>query len=202
MAPLLAGSLAQRDFEISGQRGRLSRAGRSVRAPDHLHPSVFVEQLACCSATPSTPVVLRRHSASQPAAGPTAAVFCFHPPTHPSAHQRLPLVMSSFVLLCSARTHSLSATPLCCCGTWSRPSAARHPLQLFLSVSCSSSFWYASNRPGLCLSSSPASASSRTPTLVLFGSGHQWIVCSAHEFFCIMVYRSIQDWTKVPRPLR
>ena len=131
MAPLLAGSLAQRDFEISGQRGRHSRAGRSVRAPAHLHLSAFVEQHACCSATPSTPIVIRRHSASQPAAGPTAAVFCFHPPTHPSAHQRLPLVMSSFVLLCSARTHSLSATPLCCCGTWSRPSAARHPLQPF-----------------------------------------------------------------------
>ena len=108
MAPLLAGSLAQRDFEISGQRGRHSRAGRSVRAPAHLHLSAFVEQHACCSATPSTPRVLRRHSASQPAAGPTAAVFCFHPPTHPSAHQRLPRVMSSFVLLCSACTHSLS----------------------------------------------------------------------------------------------
>ena len=102
MAPLLAGSLAQRDFEISGQRGRHSRAGRSVRAPAHLHLSAFVEQHACCSVTPSTPRVLRRHSASQPAAGPTAAVFCFHPPTHPSAHQRLPLVMSSFGLLCSA----------------------------------------------------------------------------------------------------
>ena len=77
MAPLLAGSLAQRDFEISGQRGRHSRAGRSVRAPAHLHLPVFVEQHACCSATPSTPIVLRRHSASQPAAGPTAAGFCF-----------------------------------------------------------------------------------------------------------------------------
>jgi len=32
---------------------------------------------------------------------------------------------------------------------------------------------------GLCLSSSPASASSRTPTLVLFGSVHQWILHSS-----------------------
>jgi len=60
------GSLAQRDFEISGQRGRHSRAGRSVRAPAHLHLSAFVEHHACCSVTPSTPIVLRRRTASRP----------------------------------------------------------------------------------------------------------------------------------------
>jgi len=70
--------------------------------------------------------------------------------------------------------------------TWSHPSAARHPLQPFLSLFLVLSFWYASTRPGLCLSSSPASASSRTPTLVLFGSVHQWIfkICQVSHLIC------------------
>jgi hypothetical protein len=38
---------------------------------------------------------------------------------------------------------------------------------------------FASTRPGVFLSSSPASAFSRTPTLVLFGSVHQWILHSS-----------------------
>ena len=35
----------------------------------------FIEQHACFPVTPSTPIVFRRRTASQPAAGPTAAAF-------------------------------------------------------------------------------------------------------------------------------
>ena len=168
----------------------ISRFQASVA--DFLEPAALCALQLICTCLPSrrAACVLPRHSLDADSAPQALSVtasrwahsrwFLFSP-AHPSlcasaAASGDELLRASVL---SPHPLSLSATPLCCCGTWSRPSAARHPLQLFLSVSCSSSFWYASTRPGLCLSSSPASASSRTPTLVLFGSVHQWILHSS-----------------------
>lgn len=83
----------------------------------------FSSRPLCERSSSSAPVCLRRAAClllclsldaeSAPQAHSVAASRwaysrCFHPPTHPSAHQRLPRVLSAFVLRCSARTHSPS----------------------------------------------------------------------------------------------
>jgi hypothetical protein len=141
----------------------------------------FLCELAVSS---SRPVVFDMHPAAR--AMLTQASRCFHPPAHPSAHQRLPLVLSPFVLLCSAHTSSLSlslsATPLStAAGAGVAPfrSPASASAFLFFVSFLSSVPWYASTRPGLCLSSSPASA------------------LLAHAHICTLRLGSAMDFTQL-----